>query len=278
MLLGALTSVGSIAAAEPRVTVAPRVARPGDAVLVTVTGVDAPPEGVLGEGKLQFFPARSGFQALHAVPLDHELGTIELKIAGVKQPRSVAVDMATFPESRLTVEDELANPPREERERIEADNRAIVEATKLRGDPQFTRPFRRPGGKVTSTFGEWRTFNDGHRSQHLGLDFGASEGSKVRAANRGTVTLVRECFLAGNVVVVAHGGGIATAYYHLARPTVAEGDIVERGAVVGLVGKTGRATGPHLHLSVRVPGGFVDPAAFFKLRISAGPRPRPRST
>jgi murein DD-endopeptidase MepM/ murein hydrolase activator NlpD len=130
------------------------------------------------------------------------------------------------------------------------------------------RPFRRPPGEVNSVSGEWRTFNDGHRSQHLGLDLFAREGSKVKALDAGTVVLVRDCFLAGNVVVVAHGGGIASAYYHLSKTSVAEGDAVAQGDEIGLAGHTGRTTGPHLHLSIHVPGGMVDPAAFFKLKIT----------
>jgi len=82
------------------------------------------------------------------------------------------------------------------------------------------------------------------------------------------MTLIRETFVAGNVVVVAHGAGIATAYFHLSKATVAEGDVVDQGAEIGLAGHTGRTTGPHLHISVRVPGGFVDPATFFKLKVA----------
>jgi murein DD-endopeptidase MepM/ murein hydrolase activator NlpD len=272
LVLAAVAALGDVAAAEPVVTVAPRDARPGDAVLVTVTGVDAPPDGKLGGAPLRFFAATAGFQALGAIPLDFELGTIEVHVAGAR-PRSVPVTPPKLRETSLVVEDELASPPKEERERIAADNRAILEAAEAPGAPQFTRPFRRPPGKVTSPFGTWRIFNDGHRSQHLGLDYTATERSRVRALNRGTVTLVRDCFLAGNVVVVAHGAGIATAYYHLAEAAVKEGDVVERGAVVGLAGHTGRATGPHLHLSVRVPGGFVDPARFLALKL----RPAPES-
>jgi len=81
------------------------------------------------------------------------------------------------------------------------------------------------------------------------------------------VVLVRDGFLTGNLVAIAHGAGIASAYYHLSKTSVAEGDKVERGAEIGLAGATGRTTGPHLHLSVRVPGGFVDPATFLRLKL-----------
>lgn len=258
----------TLAIADTKVTVRPMSARPGEAVLVTVTGAPAFPKGNAGGKQLQFFKARTGFQAVFAVPLEAPDKQIAVEIDSAKKPVRVAVRTVTFPEASVIVEDELANPGAEDRTRIDADNHAILAAlAKGDGDPQFTGAFIRPRGQVTSVFGEWRTFNDGHRSQHLGLDVFAKEGARVSAINAGTVTLVRDTFLAGKIVVVAHGAGIASAYFHLSEASVAEGDLVERGAAIGKAGKTGRTTGPHLHLSVRVTGGFVDPASFFKLAI-----------
>lgn len=78
---------------------------------------------------------------------------------------------------------------------------------------------------------------------------------------------MRDTFLAGKVIVVAHNAGIASAYFHLQDAAVKEGDLVERGQAIGKAGKTGRATGPHLHLGVRVTGGWVDPASFFAKKL-----------
>ncbi|MDQ3366072.1 MAG: M23 family metallopeptidase [Myxococcota bacterium] len=277
--LAAVLAVSASAIAAPKLTVSTRSARPGDPVLVTVTGTKTLPSGKAGGDTLEFFAARTGYQAVFAVPLDAKDAPIEVTVEGAAKPATVKVRTVTFPEAKVVVEEELANPAKADRDKIDADNAAIIGAMRKGADePQFTRAFRRPAGRITSGFGEWRTFNDGHRSQHLGLDVAAREGAKIVAINAGTVTLVRDCFLAGNVVVVAHGGGIASAYYHLSKPTVAEGDVLKAGAVVGLAGQTGRATGPHLHLSVRVPGGSVDPAAFFKLRIAPAPAKKPAVT
>ncbi|MBA3817916.1 MAG: M23 family metallopeptidase [Deltaproteobacteria bacterium] len=265
----ALAASAASAVAAPKVTVSTQSARPGDPVLVTVTGTKTLPTGKAGGDALEFFAARAGYQAVFAVPIDAKDQPIEVTVEGAAKPATVKVRTVTFPEAKVVVEEELANPAKADRETIDADNTAIIDAMrKATGKPQFARAFRRPAGKITSGFGEWRTFNDGHRSQHFGLDVAAREGAKVVAINAGTVTLVRDCFLAGTVVVVAHGGGVASAYYHLSKPSVAEGDVVKAGVEVGHAGKTGRATGPHLHLSVRVPGGSIDPTAFFKLRIS----------
>jgi murein DD-endopeptidase MepM/ murein hydrolase activator NlpD len=254
--------------AEVRVTTSPRTADPGAAVLVTVTGAKSTPEGKAGETKLHFFTARGGYQAVAAIPLDQAPGAFAIELEG---GATAVVDVRTkvFPEASIVVEDELANPGPADRDRIDADNHAIrVALAKSTGVPQFTGKFSSPGrGKATSTFGEWRTFNDGHRSQHLGHDIGAPAGSAVKAAAAGTVVLVRDCFLAGNVVVLDHGAGIATAYFHLADTAVKDGDVVKAGAKLGTVGQTGRTTGPHLHLSVWLNDRFVDPASFLKLAL-----------
>jgi murein DD-endopeptidase MepM/ murein hydrolase activator NlpD len=265
----ALLIATGVAAADIRVTATPRTADPGAAVLITVTGAKDMPEGKAGSTKLHFFAARGGHQAVAAIPLDHKPGSFEVEIKGAAKASVVKVRERVFSEASIVVEEEMASPDAPDRDRIDADNHAIRGAfAKATGAPQFTGKFIAPGrGKVTSTYGEWRTFNDGHRSQHLGHDIGAREGSTVKAAGGGTVTLVRECFLAGNVVVLDHGAGIATAYFHLAATTVKDGDKVKAGAKIGTVGKTGRTTGPHLHLSVWTTDGFVDPASFLKLAL-----------
>lgn len=270
-LLGVASVHASVATAGPTLTVSPTTVAPGDAVLVTVTGGGEMPRGTANGSPLQFFPSRTGYQAVFAVPVDAKPDPVTIEVDSFARPQAVRVREVIFPETDVVVEDELANPSKPDRERIDQDNAAILgAAAKAKGDPQFARAFRRPAGEVTSAFGVWRTFNDGHRSQHLGLDLFAREGSKIRAVNAGTVVLVRDCFLAGNVVVVAHGGGIASAYYHLSKASVAEGDTIAQGDEIGLAGHTGRTTGPHLHLSIHAPGGMVDPASFFKLKIAPG--------
>lgn len=257
----------TVALAEPQLTLEPKLARPGDAVLVTVRGTKAPPKGTAAGDALQFFRARAGYQAVFAVPLDAKPEPIAISVAGEKA--TVDVRATTFPEATVVVDEEYANPPPAERKRIDDDNRTTLAAMREgQGAPQFTAPFRRPRSKVTSQFGEWRTFNDGHRSQHLGMDVSAREGTPVRAINAGTVALVTETFLGGNIVVVTHGAGIASAYFHLSAMDVETGDTVKAGEVIGKAGKTGRATGSHIHLAVYVPGGLVDPASFFRLKLA----------
>ena len=120
----------------------------------------------------------------------------------------------------------------------------------------FVRP--RPSS-ITARFGSGRTFNRTLTSRHLGVDFAGKAGAPVLAANRGVVVLVDNFFLAGNVVYIDHGDGIVTGYFHLSRALVAEGDTIARGQEIGLVGATGRVTGPHLHWSARYGALTVNP-------------------
>ena len=182
LFVALLLGTSSIAFAEPKITVSPAAIHPGDPVLVTVTGTTEPPQGKAGGQPLVFFAAKTGYQAVFAAPLAINEDHILVEFSGGPKPVSVAVTAKTFPETKLVVEEELANPDKADREKIDADNKAITEAyEKGNHAPQFTHAFKRPPGSVTSVFGEWRTFNDGHRSQHLGLDLGAREGSKVSA-------------------------------------------------------------------------------------------------
>jgi murein DD-endopeptidase MepM/ murein hydrolase activator NlpD len=96
-------------------------------------------------------------------------------------------------------------------------------------------------------------------SPHGGADFAADLGTPVRSAADGTVVMVANHFFGGNAVFVDHGDGLVSQYFHLSRALVREGQEVARGAVVGEVGATGRATGPHLHFGLRWRGARVNP-------------------
>jgi murein DD-endopeptidase MepM/ murein hydrolase activator NlpD len=99
----------------------------------------------------------------------------------------------------------------------------------------------------------------------MGVDFAGKVGAPVRAAGRAVVALVARFYLAGNAVYLDHGGGLVTGYFHLSRVVVAAGDTVAVGQVIGAVGQTGRATGPHLHWIARYGGITVNPASLFTL-------------
>lgn len=127
-------------------------------------------------------------------------------------------------------------------------------------------PFRLPrSSRITSPFGTARVFNGEVQSRHLGTDFAGAVGEPVLAAGRGVVALVANFYLAGGTVYLDHGAGLVTAYFHLSRAYVRQGQTVRSGQRIGAVGRSGRVTGPHLHWVARYGTISVDPMSLLQL-------------
>jgi murein DD-endopeptidase MepM/ murein hydrolase activator NlpD len=203
--------------------------------------------------------------AFAAVPVDSTRGlTLAILCTnGARVDVRVATRDGQYPLERLTVAPRFSAPPDsalQARQRREAARAAAVSRASHSTPRLFTEPFLVPRTtRITSGFGGGRTFNGTVTSRHMGTDYAGAVGAPVRAANRGVVRLVDGFHLGGNVIYLDHGEGLVTAYLHLSRHRVAEGDTVARGQVIGDVGATGRVTGPHLHFIVRYGNVTVDP-------------------
>jgi len=128
------------------------------------------------------------------------------------------------------------------------------------------RPFILPlQSKITSDFGKARIYNGSLKGYHSGTDFRAKVGTPVVAANDGRVAFVQNRFYSGGTVIIDHGEGIYTCYFHLSHFDVKKGEMIQRGEKIGLSGKSGRVTGPHLHFAARVDGVQVNPLQLIKL-------------
>jgi murein DD-endopeptidase MepM/ murein hydrolase activator NlpD len=137
--------------------------------------------------------------------------------------------------------------------------------------PLWKGPFIRPiPGEVTGPFGRGSIINEQPRSPHSGVDLRGKRGTPIKAMNHGRVVLSSDHFFTGLTLVIDHGGGIQSMYAHLDKILVKEGQMVTKGAVIGHVGSTGRATGPNLHLGVRVNGARVDPLGLTKISEQLG--------
>ena len=204
-------------------------------------------------------------RVLAAVPLDSTAGiTVGFSCAGNPSvvPLRLAVDSGRYRNERLRVAPRFSVLDAETERRIEreAARAAEVARASLSTPVLWRDAFVAPrGSRITSVFGSRRTFNGETVSRHTGTDYAGATGSPVRASNRGVVRLIGAFYLGGNVVYLDHGGGLTTAYLHLSRVLVAEGDTVERAGTIGRVGATGRVTGPHLHFIARLGGITVDP-------------------
>ena len=122
-------------------------------------------------------------------------------------------------------------------------------------------------GEQTSPFGTLRTYNKKRRSRHMGLDLDGDVGAPIVAANRGRVLIATERYYSGGTVLVDHGQGLMTMYFHMSRIDVKAGKLVEKGEALGAVGASGQVTGPHLHLSTKLGGEYVDSAQLLRLDL-----------
>ncbi|MBT4792116.1 MAG: M23 family metallopeptidase [Halobacteriovoraceae bacterium] len=111
---------------------------------------------------------------------------------------------------------------------------------------------------ITSHYGKKRIFNNLKKTQHLGNDFRAKVGTPIPASNRGKIVFAGDLFYTGNVVIIDHGLDIFTLYGHLSKINVKAGAMVKKGDIIGLSGKTGRVSGPHLHWGVKINGFNID--------------------
>ncbi len=126
----------------------------------------------------------------------------------------------------------------------------------------FDLPIGKPAAalpKGVGNFGTCRTFNGLARDRHTGQDYPVSGGAPVLSVGNGRVLLVADHFFGGNSVFIDHGNGLVSEYFHLKDATVKTNETVTKGQKVGIVGETGRTTGPHLHLGVRWHGSRINP-------------------
>jgi murein DD-endopeptidase MepM/ murein hydrolase activator NlpD len=280
-------AAATLHAQSPRLTAIPPRPEPGSIVRLALDQVATRSDSVVairatmaGE-PLHFLPATStAWHALGAVPVDASdslvamvflerlsgaVDTVGMKLKVPHEPTPAAAGGrgGGGAGSRLAVDRRFTRPLDSETEaRIERENERARDVGRRSHEsgPMWTLPFLRPRmSTITSRFGSGRVFNGRLASRHLGVDFRGRVGEPVQATNRGVVVIVDSFFLAGNVVYIDHGAGVITGYFHLSEQRVAVGDTVERGQEIGLVGSTGRVTGPHLHWAARYGTISVDP-------------------
>ena len=171
-----------------------------------------------------------------------------------------------YKKEKITVEGSKVTPPKDvlkriEEEREEANKIYATANAGLKFNSKFILPM---SSMVTSPFGTARVFNGTLKSYHGGTDFRAAVGTSVVAANDGVVVIAKDRYYAGGSVVIDHGEGIYTQYYHLSALNVKVGQNVKKGDTIALSGASGRVSGPHLHFGVIAGGVQVNPINFVK--------------
>jgi len=258
-------------ASEPSVVISPRKIVPGGLMVVTVKNAAGPAEGSFRGKQLHFNKAKTGFKALTGIDLNTEPGTYQLALTvdGKSLTRDVTIVKKKYPVQRLTLPEDMVVLSPENEARAERDQRKMsviwpVDSLRV-WNGRFIDPL--PGKEIGTPFGVRRFINNIPKNPHSGVDITADEGEPVKAPNDGVVILVDDQFYSGNSVVLDHGQGIYTMFFHLSKATVKYGQAVRKGDVIALVGSTGRSTGAHLHWGVRVQGAKVNPLELIKLKL-----------
>lgn len=189
--------------------------------------------------------------------------TITWKNKTQSKKERLVISKGKFRVSHITVENKMANFDKKALQRIRADQQAIKTSyqTKVSQRPTWPAMIWPVKGIISTPFAAQRYVNDAPRSPHSGLDIAAAMGSPVVAPLAGTVLLVSDMYLNGNLVAIGHGDGLTTIYAHLHKTMVKTGDYVAQGQVFAEVGSTGRSTGPHLHWGVHFSGAKINPEA-----------------
>jgi len=252
--------------------VEPAEVKPGDAFVVRVTGAREVPAGsVEGGDRLNFGACGQGcYMALGVLDVDSSPGArrVTVEAGGESATLALRVGEGKFPLQRLTLpEDKVTLSPEDEK-------RAEMEAVRLRAifsdvtERMWEGGFVMPLGNSFSTeFGAKRIMNGKKTSVHRGIDIRGRSGEPVKAVNAGRVVLGEDLFYGGNTLVIDHGQGVFSVYMHLSAFDVSPGDAVSKGQVVGRVGATGRATGPHLHLSIKIGQTSANPVSVVSLPL-----------
>lgn len=180
---------------------------------------------------------------------------------GVSFKTKVEIEDKQYPIQRLTVKNKRkVNPNPEDLKRISVERIRKTKAKTYWSDPNPIFDFAWPvEGRISSTFGLRRFFNEQERRPHSGLDIAADEGTPIKATASGTVIEAGDFFFSGNMIYIDHGQSIISLYAHLSRIDVKPGDIVKQGDIIGAVGQTGRVTGPHLHFAILANKTLIDP-------------------
>ena len=200
-------------------------------------------------------------QELQLVTADGAVKTAALKVLPVEWD---VQDIKGVPQKKVTPS--AANQAAIDDERRQVRGALAEDLRKAYWKTGFMQPV---SGRISGKFGGQRIMNGRKMNPHAGTDIAAPLGTPVAAAGDGKVVLTAgDLFYSGNVIIIDHGFGLYTIYAHLQNMDVKRGDKVKQGDIIGRVGQTGRATGPHLHWGASVGGTRINPLSLLNINTS----------
>jgi murein DD-endopeptidase MepM/ murein hydrolase activator NlpD len=278
---------GAAAASAPR----SMVSKPIEILQGEIVEMKIPADGVtafegrMGKEPIYFFPVENGnFDALIGADVEAKPGLVKILLRGVtasgasrKRQIGVRIKAKAFKQESVTVPAEFDQFTPELLQRIRREQEQFAQIYRAATPTRFWElPFISPVPvELTSPFGYRRVINGTPRSPHTGTDLRAAMGTEVKVSNHGRVVLTGDFYFAGRSVVVDHGAGLFTMYFHLSQIKAEEGADVHKGDVIGLSGMSGRVTGPHLHWGALLNGARVDPLALIDKLGGNGQRSLP---
>lgn len=195
---------------------------------------------------------------------------VEATISGVTKQIMLIVRKKEFPVDRLTLPPDRVTLSPENEQRADREAARLSRIWPVSSTSWWSRDFVLPlEGGLGAGFGERRILNGIEKSPHNGIDIKADRGTPVGAVNSGSVVIADDLFFGGNTIVLDHGEGLYSFYMHLDSFAVTKGDRVPRSGVIGYVGSTGRSTGPHLHMGMKLRGTNVNPLSVIGLEVEA---------
>ena len=274
LLTGRVASAGNHLQVESSL----KVVKQGDVCLVSVLGpASSKPVFVEFQGgrfPLVFSEQRRTYEGLIGIDMNTRPSTYEMKILAKGGGSDIyfsgltlQVERVDFGTEELWLPSSMVDLDAKTLDRVNKEERQLASLfRKSREERLWAGAFVCPvEGELSGVFGMGRIINGHRRSPHTGVDLRAKEGAPVLACNGGEVVLVKPLFFSGKSVILDHGWGFYSMYFHLSEVLVKEGNRVGKGTHLGRVGSTGRSTGPHLHWGMRMSGTRVDPFSLLKL-------------
>lgn len=228
----------------------------------------APPEVETEGRRVLVIQDGDAWVAVVGIPLSAPVGRREVELKSAGGPRDIDFEVGDkqYLSQSLNVAPSQVNLSKADLARVERERARIDHALAQFSEPppQSLRLAQPVPGRRSSSFGLRRVFNGEARNPHSGMDIAAPEGTAVILPIAGTVIDTGDYFFNGNTVLVDHGRGLISMYCHLRSIDVKPGQRLAAGARLGAVGKTGRATGPHLHWGLSLNHTWVDPELFVR--------------